>query len=169
MALLSLDSGGLDGPRCPRPGYSCSIVAVTGRDEARLCVRDHGCFCPTGMIQGMTIIHPRDYRPRHGDATINARANWFATGKRVSFLVMIVGSLHCLRTVEIAGAIKRGEGGREGKSRRWIRGDRLDFDNNDASVMCKLWWIIDRLFECKRYYNKCLFDWSMTIINKFFR
>lgn len=42
---------------------------------------------------------------------------------------MIVGSLHCLHTVEIAGAIKLDGGEKFGG------GDRLDLDNNDASVI----------------------------------
>lgn len=43
---------------------------------------------------------------------------------------MIVGSLHCLHTVEIAGAIKLDGGGGEK-----FGGDRLDLDNNGASVI----------------------------------
>lgn len=44
---------------------------------------------------------------------------------------MIVGSLHCLHTVEIAGAIKLDGGGGE----KFAGGDRLDLDNSDASVI----------------------------------
>lgn len=44
---------------------------------------------------------------------------------------MIVGSLHCLHTVEIAGAIKLDGGGGE----KFAGGDRLDLDNNGASVI----------------------------------
>lgn len=53
------------------------IVAVTRRDGARVCVRDHGAFAPCHRQHdpGDDYHPPPDYRPRHGDATINARAN----------------------------------------------------------------------------------------------
>lgn len=121
------------------------IVAVTRRDDTSLCVRAcvrrarSWCFCtpvpPPAWSRGWLSspwlpAAPRgcDHK-RESELICDRKTRIVSSNDR--------GSLHCLPTVEIARAIKLDGGGEGGKKRRIGGGfgGRLDFDNNDASVI----------------------------------